>query len=241
MAAKGFNNLRYGGLFLADGNIDTLHAIAFLVDNRINRDCCFTGLTVTDDQLALSAADWHHRINGFKTGLHRFMHRFTVDNARCIVFYRTEFSCCNRAFAVQRLTQRVHYAAEHSFTHGNLHNLPCTFYLIAFTNLCVLTQDNNTDVAFFQVERHAHYSVGELQQFPCHRVFQTVDTGDTVADLNDGADFGHFDIGFILLNLTFDQTADLFRSNAQYPHPYLLCLSLKDFSRRVSLPDRLPS
>src|SRR5690606_14323170 len=44
-------------LLLADGNVDTLNAGAFLVDDRVDGDSRFTNLAVTDDQLALAAAD----------------------------------------------------------------------------------------------------------------------------------------------------------------------------------------
>jgi hypothetical protein len=46
-----------GRLLLADGNVDTLNAGIFLVDDRVDRHRGLTGLTVTDDQLTLATAD----------------------------------------------------------------------------------------------------------------------------------------------------------------------------------------
>ena len=58
-----------GRCFLTDGNVDTVNALTLLVDDGIDRDGGLTGLTVTDDQLSLSAADRNHGVNCLDTGL----------------------------------------------------------------------------------------------------------------------------------------------------------------------------
>ena len=52
-------------------------------------------------------------------------------------------------------------------------------------------QKHRADIVFFQVQRHALNAAGELQQFPDHAVFQAINAGDAVTDLQDGshADF----------------------------------------------------
>src|SRR3982750_1289942 len=52
-----------------------------LVDDRIDRDGGLAGLAVADDQLALPAADRHHRVDGLESGLHRLRHRLASDHA----------------------------------------------------------------------------------------------------------------------------------------------------------------
>ena len=42
---------------------------SLLVDDRIDRNRCLTGLSVTDDQLTLSTSDRHHGIDCLDTGL----------------------------------------------------------------------------------------------------------------------------------------------------------------------------
>src|SRR3546814_12684808 len=49
---------------LADRDVDALHARRLLVDDRVDRQRGLAGLTIADDQLALTAADRHHRVDG---------------------------------------------------------------------------------------------------------------------------------------------------------------------------------
>ena len=48
---------------LSDGDIDALDASATLVDHRVDSKGGLAGLAVTDNQFALTASDWHHRVN----------------------------------------------------------------------------------------------------------------------------------------------------------------------------------
>src|SRR5690606_15939225 len=74
--------------FLADGNVDTFNARTFLVDDGINRNRCFTALTVADDQLALATTNWHHGVNGFDPDLYRLVNRLTPNYTWCYFFDR---------------------------------------------------------------------------------------------------------------------------------------------------------
>src|SRR5690606_35183751 len=83
------DNVRYRGVFLAHGHINTVYRLAcfiklFLVDDRIDTDGGLTGLTVADHQLTLTAADRNHRINGFDTGLQRLGYRLTENYPRSL-------------------------------------------------------------------------------------------------------------------------------------------------------------
>ena len=60
--------------FLADGYIDTVDRFALfvkflLVDDGVNGNGGLTRLTVTDNQLTLSATDRNHRVDSFQTRL----------------------------------------------------------------------------------------------------------------------------------------------------------------------------
>ncbi|MNI54192.1 hypothetical protein D3C73_1090790 [compost metagenome] len=91
-------------MLLADRNVNTFYAIALLVNDRINRNGGFTRLTVADDELALTATNWDHRVDRFDTGLHWLMYGFTCHNARSRGLNRTEGRCFDWTFAVYRLT-----------------------------------------------------------------------------------------------------------------------------------------
>src|ERR1700676_2307727 len=56
---------------LPDRHIDADDPGVILVDDRVDGDRGLPGLAITDDQLALTAADRDHRVDGFETGLQR--------------------------------------------------------------------------------------------------------------------------------------------------------------------------
>ncbi len=141
-----------------------------MINDRIDGNGCFTCLAVTDNKLALSAADRHHGIDRLDTGLHRLMYGFTSHDAWSRRLDRAECGGRNRSFTVQRLSQRVNYTAKQSFADRYFHNTASTFDLVAFDNIRVRSKNNDTDVIFFEVKRHAHYTIGEFQQFAGHSV-----------------------------------------------------------------------
>ena len=71
VAAQLFDNARYGGFLLADGNVDADDILALLVDDSIKRDRGLTCLAVADDKLTLAAADRNKRIYSLQAGLQR--------------------------------------------------------------------------------------------------------------------------------------------------------------------------
>merc|ERR1712000_153967 len=77
-----------GRLLLTDGNVDTLDAGVFLVNDRVDGDSGLTDLTVTDDQLTLAATDRHHGVDCLQASLNRLINGLTSDNTRCNLFDR---------------------------------------------------------------------------------------------------------------------------------------------------------
>ena len=78
-----FHNLRYRGCLLTDGNVDADYVLTLLIYDCVNCNCCLTCLPITDYQFPLAATDGDHRINRFKAGLERLLHRLTIDHAGC--------------------------------------------------------------------------------------------------------------------------------------------------------------
>src|SRR4030095_9204345 len=56
-----FHNLSDGRALLPNSDINADDVLALLVDDRVNRNRSFSGLTVADNQLALTAPDRNHR------------------------------------------------------------------------------------------------------------------------------------------------------------------------------------
>ena len=98
--------------FLADRDVHADQVLAFLVDDRIDGDGGLAGLPVADDELALAAADRHHRVDRLEAGLHRLRHRFARDHARRDFFDDVGHLGVDRSLAVDRLAERVDHAAD---------------------------------------------------------------------------------------------------------------------------------
>ena len=96
---------------------------ARLVDDRIDADGGLAGGTVADDQFALAAANRNHRVDGHDAGLHRLADRFALDDAGRDFFNRISGFGFDRAFAVDRLAEGIHHAAEQAFADGHLEQL----------------------------------------------------------------------------------------------------------------------
>ena len=60
--AEVFGKLCHRGSLLTDGNVDADNALALLVKDSVQRDCCLAGLTVADDKLTLPSAYREHGI-----------------------------------------------------------------------------------------------------------------------------------------------------------------------------------
>src|SRR5207245_9021854 len=105
------DHLRYRGALLADGDVNTNNIAALLVDDGIDGDGSFARLAVANDQLALSAADRNHGVDGFDSGLQRFFHRQTLDHDGREALDRVEAVWVVRAFALDGFVARVHYAS----------------------------------------------------------------------------------------------------------------------------------
>src|SRR5271156_5832245 len=78
-AGELLDHLRDGRALLPDRHVEAMHALAFLIDDRVDGYSGLAGLAIADDQLALSAADDEHRIDGLDAGLERFLDRLAAD------------------------------------------------------------------------------------------------------------------------------------------------------------------
>ena len=79
--AQRLDGLRDGRALLADRDVDALHALTLLVQDRVDRDRGLAGLAVADDELALTAADRRHRVDGLDAGLQRLVHGLAAGDA----------------------------------------------------------------------------------------------------------------------------------------------------------------
>src|SRR3954463_1117220 len=102
--AKDFDDLRDRRTLLADSVVNANEVVALVIDDGVDGYGGLASLAVADDQLALSAADRDHAVDGFQPGRHRFSHRLAIDDTRSNTLQSNEFVRGNRTLVVDRLT-----------------------------------------------------------------------------------------------------------------------------------------
>src|SRR5690606_4323135 len=164
------HNICYGRVLLTYRDIYTEYRLTgiikfLLVDDRIDTNRSLTRLTVADDQLTLTTADRNHRIDSLDTCLQRLSDGLTKDYPRSFAFDRHFVSFpYDWAFTVDRLSQRIHDTAQHTFTYLKGSNTVGTFNGITFFDFVRRSQKNDTAIVFFQVQYDTLYSICILNQ-----------------------------------------------------------------------------
>ena len=159
--------------------------MAFLVDDGINGHGRFTGLAVTNDQLTLTTANRHHRVNRLDTGLQRLVHRLASDHARGDFFDHVGHLGVDRAFAVNRLTQSVHHTANQLRADGHFQDAAGAFHNSTFGDVLVRAQNHGTHRVTLQVQRQPKRGLAigisrEFEHLALHHIRQAVHAHDTV-------------------------------------------------------------
>src|SRR5262249_19450008 len=148
--------------FLSDRDVDAIQLDLFvrlrverlLVENGVERDGRLAGLTITDDQFALAAADRDQRVDSLQARRHRFVHRLARNDAgRLHVNARSLFGL-DRSFAIDWITECIDDAAEQPLADGHVDDRASALDGLAFFNLAVIAENNDTDVVDFEIERH---------------------------------------------------------------------------------------
>ena len=117
--AQRLDGLRDGRTLLADRDVDALHALTLLVQDRVDGDRRLAGLAVADDELALTPTDRRHRVDGLDAGLQRLVHGLAAGDAGRLHLEAALVVLRDRALAVDRRTERVHDAAEQRVADGD--------------------------------------------------------------------------------------------------------------------------
>ena len=175
---------RHCGCLLADGNVNADHVLTLLVQNGVNGDGGLAGLAVADDQLALTASDRHHRIDGKDAGLHGLVDRLARYHARSLAFDRAALGRFDRAKPVDRLAEGVDRAADQRLTDRNVSRASGAGNGRAFMQAVLAAEQHYAHAVAFEVEHNAAHAGVELHQFAVDRAVQSVYGGDAVADLD---------------------------------------------------------
>ena len=220
MALEGLDHGRDRGGLLADGDIDADHALALLVDDRVDADGRLARLAIADDQLALATSDGNHRINGDETGLDGLVDGLALDDARSAELDGAIALGLDGALAVQRNAKRVHDAAEQALATGNLDDAARGVNLVVLLDQGVVAQENGAYFVFFKVLGETIDSRAvmgdELEELAGHCTFQTIDARNAVANLNDMTKLTSLDAGLQRSKLLTQNLIDVARGDFRH-------------------------
>ena len=207
--AQGVGHERDRGTFLSDGHIEAVHVGILLGKDGVDADGGLAGLTVADDQFALPAADGSHGVDGLDPGDHGFVNALTGDDAGSFHFHGAEFGGFNRSEAVDGNAEGAHDAPHDGIADGHGEDATGTLDRVAFLDAGIFTKQGYAHVVFFQVEHHAQQPAGEFEKLHGHGVLHAIYTGDPVPYGKHSAGFGGIDTLLVVLDLLFDDLADL--------------------------------
>ena len=196
---------RDGRALLADGDVHAAHLLVgisrqpvlALVEDCVQTHGGLAGLAVTDDQLALAAADSGHGVDG-------------LDAAAGLGG--------NGAKSVDRVAQRIDDAAEVGVTDGNREHLARATHRLSFFDVRAIAQENDTDLTDVEVEGQAKQATLELQQLVGHRRVQALDASDAVTGLDDSSDLFASGLRRVRRDVPLDRIPDFLRPDRQLRH-----------------------
>ena len=169
-----------GGGLLADGDIDTFNAGAFLVDDGIDGDSGLTDLAVADDQFPLAAADGDHGVNSLEADLHGLVHRLAGNNTRGDFFQRIGHGRIDWALAVNGVTQGIDHAALQLRSDRYFQDASGAAAGLAFSQALVIAQYNCADRIALEVQGHAIDTAVKFDHLAVHHIGQAVNADDAV-------------------------------------------------------------
>ncbi len=147
------------------------------------------GLAVADDQLALTAADRGHGVDGLDAGLQRLVHRLATDDAGRLHLEAAQ-RCCWRSGPCRRWPGRARSRPDRRARRptGTERIRPVAFTDWPSSISSAWPSTTAADRALVEVQREAEDPALELEQLVDRRVGQTGDAGDAVADLQHPTD-----------------------------------------------------
>src|SRR5215211_2324859 len=196
-------------LLLSDGHVDTNQVLAFLINDRVNGNGRLAGLTITNNQFALSPPNRNHRVDGLDARLDRRIHILTIHHTRSDTLNWAEAGCGNWPLSINGLTQRVDYTTDHGITHRNRSDTPRSTHGHAFRDSPVIAHNDHTNTISFKVECSPHNTIQELNKFLRSYICKSLYTSNTITRLGHGTNIADIEFRFKSLNLLLQIPRDL--------------------------------
>ena len=200
-----------GGHLLSNRHVDAGHVLAFLVDDRVNRDGRFTDLTVTDDELPLAPAYRDHRVNALQTRLHRLVHGLPRDNAGGYLFNGVRFRRPQIAATVDGVTQRVDHPAHQFPAHRHFKDATRASCRLTFGEVLIVPQHHGAYGVALKVQGETKAPGGELDHLPVAGFCHAVNPDNAVGNAHDRAFVARFGLEIHRRDALLNNVADLGR------------------------------
>src|SRR5690606_9613500 len=126
-------------------------------------------------------------VDGFQTDLYRLRNGFTRDYTRCHFFNGVGQLSVDRAFAVDRVAERVYHAAFQCRSNWHLKDALGATAGLTFGQFLVVTEYYCTHGITLEVQGHAVNAAFELDHFAVHHISEAMNTNDTVRHADDRA------------------------------------------------------
>merc|ERR1712215_124809 len=215
------DNLGNSGSLLSNSNVNAVKFLLgitsfvepLLVDDGVNSNSSFSSLSVSNDQLTLSTANWHKGVDSLDTSLHRLADGLSWDDTRGLKTNSELLLCSQGTLAINWVSKSIDNTSKNFHANGNIHNSTGSLDNITFLDKFVITKDDNTNVVWLQVKSHALQSGAEFHHFLCLDILKAIDTSNTVSNGQDTASFFEVDSRSSSKNSLFQDRGDLTRSS----------------------------
>ena len=206
------HDVRDRRVLLPDRDVDALKVAALLIDDRVDRDRGLAGLAVADDELALPAADRHHRVDRLQPRLHGLAHGLAVDDAGRHLLDRRgpSFVSIGPLPSIGRPSESTTRPSS-AFADRHLEDASRRLDRVALGDVLVVAEHDGADGVLLEVEREPEAVARELDHLAVLHVREPVDAADAVGQRDDRADVARFGLRLEALDPLLDQLAD-FRS-----------------------------
>ena len=177
---------------LSNRHINTDQIFSLLIQDCIQGNGCLSCLTISDDQLSLSASDREHRINRKDSCLHRHTDRFSVNDSRRLLLDRAVIICFDLTLSVDRSPQCIDNSSYIFISNRYTGLFSCTSYFCSFFDICVPSKKNDSDFIFLNILYHSFQTRIEGNNLSIHCVINPINSRNSVTYSNDCSHFAVF-------------------------------------------------
>lgn len=125
---QSLDELGDGGSLLTDGHVHAVELLglvvgvvpSLLVEDGIEGDGSFTGLTIANDQFTLATTDRHHGVDGLEASLYWLVDGFSGKDTRGLQLSSASLSGLDWTLAIDGVTKSVNDTAEHGLADRNV-------------------------------------------------------------------------------------------------------------------------